>query len=154
LGWPSIDPVEIGSAWLKCVSWGNQQSGQYIPMPGSRDLQSKRSGILPSAENLARARASLPATLPDTGSNLESVQRPRVPGWPSIDPVEIGSAWLNCVSWGNQQSGQYIPENLARARASLPATLPDTGSNLESVQRHIVDDIETQGPWVAFHRSC
>jgi glutamate/tyrosine decarboxylase-like PLP-dependent enzyme len=33
------------------------------------------SGVLPSAENLARARASLPATLPDTGSSLESVQR-------------------------------------------------------------------------------
>jgi glutamate/tyrosine decarboxylase-like PLP-dependent enzyme len=31
--------------------------------------------------------------------------------------------------------------NLARARASLPATLPNTGSSLESVQRHIVDDI-------------
>lgn len=32
-------------------------------------------------------------------------------------------------------------ENLARARSSLPATLSDTGSSLESVQRHIVDDI-------------
>ncbi|KAJ5506634.1 Pyridoxal phosphate-dependent transferase major region subdomain 2 [Penicillium expansum] len=32
-------------------------------------------------------------------------------------------------------------ENLVRARASLPAILPDTGSSLESVQRHIVDDI-------------
>jgi glutamate/tyrosine decarboxylase-like PLP-dependent enzyme len=32
-------------------------------------------------------------------------------------------------------------ENLARARASLPATLPDTGSSLETIQRHIVDDI-------------
>jgi glutamate/tyrosine decarboxylase-like PLP-dependent enzyme len=33
------------------------------------------SGVLPSAENLARARASLPAALLDTGSSLESVQR-------------------------------------------------------------------------------
>ncbi|KAJ5856378.1 uncharacterized protein N7529_010322 [Penicillium soppii] len=32
-------------------------------------------------------------------------------------------------------------ENLARARASLPAALPETGSSLESIQRHIVDDI-------------
>lgn len=33
------------------------------------------SGVLPSAENLARARASLPATLPEKGSSLETVQR-------------------------------------------------------------------------------
>ncbi|KAJ5129647.1 uncharacterized protein N7515_005686 [Penicillium bovifimosum] len=32
------------------------------------------SGVLPSAENLARARASLPATLPETGTSLASVQ--------------------------------------------------------------------------------
>jgi len=33
------------------------------------------SGVLPSAENLSRARSSLPSKLPDTGSSLESVQR-------------------------------------------------------------------------------
>ncbi|KAJ5657206.1 Pyridoxal phosphate-dependent transferase major region subdomain 2 [Penicillium longicatenatum] len=33
------------------------------------------SGVLPSAESLSRARSSLPTTLPDTGSSLESVQR-------------------------------------------------------------------------------
>ncbi|KAJ5773244.1 hypothetical protein N7457_008140 [Penicillium paradoxum] len=32
-------------------------------------------------------------------------------------------------------------ENLARARASLPASLPHTGSSLESVQKHIINDI-------------
>ncbi|KAJ5889172.1 hypothetical protein N7504_009982 [Penicillium tannophilum] len=33
------------------------------------------SGVIPSAENLSRARRSLPPALPDTGSSLESVQR-------------------------------------------------------------------------------
>lgn len=33
-----------------------------------------KSGVLPSAESLARARASLPTTLPETGAGLESVQ--------------------------------------------------------------------------------
>ncbi|KAJ5595047.1 uncharacterized protein N7459_001255 [Penicillium hispanicum] len=32
-------------------------------------------------------------------------------------------------------------ENLVRARASLPTTLPGTGASLESVQRHIMNDI-------------
>lgn len=46
------------------------------------------------------------------------------------------------VAQGPWESG-VLPsaENLARARASLPATLPAKGSSLESVQRHIVDDI-------------
>ncbi|KAJ5550167.1 hypothetical protein N7535_001894 [Penicillium sp. DV-2018c] len=34
-----------------------------------------QSGVLPSAEDLARARASLPATLPETGITLTSVQK-------------------------------------------------------------------------------
>ena len=33
------------------------------------------SGVLPSADSLARARASLPSALPATGANLEAVQR-------------------------------------------------------------------------------
>ncbi|CAG7943975.1 unnamed protein product [Penicillium olsonii] len=46
------------------------------------------------------------------------------------------------VAQGPWESG-VLPsaENLARARASLPATLPETGSSLDSVQRHILDDI-------------
>ncbi|KAJ5089945.1 hypothetical protein N7532_008629 [Penicillium argentinense] len=34
-----------------------------------------KSGVLPSSEDLARARASIPSTLPNTGASLESVQR-------------------------------------------------------------------------------
>lgn len=46
------------------------------------------------------------------------------------------------VAQGPWESG-VLPtvEDLARARASLPATLPDTGSSLELIQRHILDDI-------------
>ncbi|CAG7971364.1 unnamed protein product [Penicillium salamii] len=46
------------------------------------------------------------------------------------------------VAQGPWESG-VLPsaEKLARARASLPATLPETGSDLELVQRHILDDI-------------
>ncbi|KAJ6160963.1 hypothetical protein N7470_004359 [Penicillium chermesinum] len=37
--------------------------------------RSWESGVLPSAEDLARARASLPTTLPETGAGLEAVQK-------------------------------------------------------------------------------
>lgn len=46
------------------------------------------------------------------------------------------------VAQGKWESG-VLPsaENLARARASLPNTLPDAGASLDFVQRHILDDI-------------
>ncbi|KAJ5168741.1 uncharacterized protein N7482_004335 [Penicillium canariense] len=46
------------------------------------------------------------------------------------------------VAQGKWESG-VLPsaESLARARASLPTTLPATGASLESIQRHILDDI-------------
>lgn len=46
------------------------------------------------------------------------------------------------VAQGKWESG-VLPsaDSLARARASLPTTLPATGTNLEAVQRHILDDI-------------
>ncbi|KAJ5380720.1 uncharacterized protein N7496_003148 [Penicillium cataractarum] len=46
------------------------------------------------------------------------------------------------VAQGKWESG-VLPsaESLARARASLPTTLPATGTSLEAVQRHILDDI-------------
>lgn len=46
------------------------------------------------------------------------------------------------VAQGKWESG-VLPsaENLARARASLPNTLPNTGASLDAVQQHILDDI-------------
>ena len=46
------------------------------------------------------------------------------------------------VAQGKWESG-VLPskDSLARARASLPTTLPATGTSLEAVQRHILDDI-------------
>lgn len=46
------------------------------------------------------------------------------------------------VAQGKWESG-ILPtaDSLARARASLPPTLPNTGVSLETVQRHILDDI-------------
>ncbi|KAJ5953638.1 Pyridoxal phosphate-dependent transferase major region subdomain 2 [Penicillium verhagenii] len=46
------------------------------------------------------------------------------------------------VAQGKWESG-VLPsaENLARARSSIPTALPDIGSSLESVQRHLVEDI-------------
>jgi glutamate/tyrosine decarboxylase-like PLP-dependent enzyme len=46
------------------------------------------------------------------------------------------------VAQGKWESG-VLPsaDSLARARASLPTTLPATGADLEAVQQHILDDI-------------
>lgn len=46
------------------------------------------------------------------------------------------------VAQGQWESG-VLPsaENLARARASLPDSLPNSGASLDSVQKHILDDI-------------
>ncbi|KAJ5899538.1 hypothetical protein N7495_004282 [Penicillium taxi] len=54
----------------------------------------------------------------------------------------IQNLWQVAQGSGRWESG-VLPssENLAKARASLPTTLSDAGNSLESIQRHILDDI-------------
>src|SRR4051794_7096684 len=109
---------------LNCT---RQISSEVIHCP-FREVQPNQSQV-PRVRKSCRLYKSSPLTLSQ----------------PSISKAKMVSQLqqdLWKVAQGPWESG-VLPsaENLARARASLPTALLDTGFSLESVQRHILDDI-------------
>lgn len=84
------------------------------------------SSVLPSAENLARARASLPATLPDIGSSLESVQRHIVNDIvPAFNGGSISSNYYGFITGGTTPAALFADNVVSAYDQNVQVHLPN-----------------------------
>ncbi|KAJ5467350.1 hypothetical protein N7475_005102 [Penicillium sp. IBT 31633x] len=84
------------------------------------------SGVLPSAENLGRARASLPTTLPDTGSSLETVQRHIIEDIiPAFNGGSISPNYYGFVTGGTTPAALFADNVVSAYDQNVQVHLPN-----------------------------